>query len=163
MHARYALLALLLLTACANDGADAPPARSADDAIHIPFRDDGDLVFLDPDGQEVKAIDIEVAEGDSARARGMMQRQSFPENAGMLFLFEREEPQGFYMANTPLSLDIMYVNADSEIVHIAKYTRPYSSETIPSRAPAQYVVETPAGFADTYGITESYRVRWTRE
>jgi len=66
------------------------------------------------------------------------------------------------MANTPLSLDIIFVNGDSQIVSIAKYTRPYSTETISSQYPARFVVEVPAGFTDTYGILEGDRIRWRR-
>ena len=80
----------------------------------------------------------------------------------MLFIFNREEVQSFWMAHTPLSLDIMYVNADSQIVDIAKYTRPFSPSSITSEAPARFVVEVPAGFSDTHGITETDRVSWRR-
>ena len=112
--------------------------------------------------QDLATIDIEIAETDSSRERGLMQRTSLPDQSGMFFIFDREEPQEFWMANTPLSLDIFFVNADSQIVNIARYTKPYSSEHGPSIDPAMYVVETEAGFADTYGITESDQVRWTR-
>ena len=95
--------------------------------------------------------------------RGMMQRTSFPERSGMLFLFDQEEPQAFWMGNTPLALDLVFISADSQVVHVAKYTRPFSEAMIPSERPAQYVLEVPAGFADTYGINEEFRVRWERE
>lgn len=153
-----ALAALLLLAACANDEPAPDPVPAPDT---IPFREDGRLTFLAGD-EPIIEIAIEIADSDSAMMRGMMQRQAFPENSGMLFVFPVEEEQGFWMANTPLSLDLVFVNADSQVVHVAKYTRPLSDETIPSIDPAQYVVEVPAGFADTYGITEATRVRWRR-
>ena len=91
-----------------------------------------------------------------------MQRASLPDSSGMLFLFPQTEQSGFWMANTPLSLDIIFVNADSQIVDIAKYTKPLSSKNIPSQAPYRYVVEVPAGFTDTHGLVEGNRISWTR-
>ena len=154
------ILALLLLGGCGRETKEEPERDET--ASSIPFRKDGTLTFL-RDGAPVATIDIEIAETDSARARGLMQRTSLPEQSGMLFLFNREEMQSFWMANTPLALDIMFVDADSQIVDIARYTRPFSSSSIASESPARYVVEVPAGFSDRYGIAESDRVTWRRD
>ncbi len=157
MH-RLAFLAFcLLLIGCTKS--THRPASSLERSI--PFREDGRLAFM-RDGDTLVTIAIEIAETDSARQRGLMERTHLPERSGMLFIFEREEMQGFWMANTPISLDIIFVNGDSQIVSIAKYTRPYSTETISSQYPARFVVEVPAGFADTYGILEGDRIRWHR-
>lgn len=127
----------------------------------IPFRDDGDLTFF-RGGEEVVTIDIEIAESDSARIRGLMQRPSLPEKSGMLFLFERETMQIFHMSNTPLALDLLFTGSDSTVVDIDKYNRPFTSTLIRSDVPAQYVIEVPAGFADRYGLVEGERVHWIR-
>jgi uncharacterized membrane protein (UPF0127 family) len=66
------------------------------------------------------------------------------------------------MANTPLALDLFFLNADSQVVSIEKYAQPNTAASIPSEGPAQYVLETPAGFADSYGIVAGDRVRWRR-
>lgn len=63
----------------------------------------------------ITTIDIEIADNDTERAQGLMFRDSMPENAGML-LMETEEPQAFWMKNTILSLDIMFVNADRRAI-----------------------------------------------
>ena len=81
---------------------------------------------------------------------------------GMLFIFDQQQPQSFWMANTPLSLDMFFVDRDSQIVDIARYTRPLSPESVVSAAPARFVVETSAGYADSRGITEGVRVTWER-
>lgn len=151
------LAIVLMLTACENNRPH-PVQQPAD----IPFRTDGSLDFVRDDGSVATTIAIEIAETDSARVRGLMQRSSLPPQSGMLFIFEEEEMQGFWMANTPLALDIIYVAADSTIVSIAKYTRPFSPESIPSRRPAQFVVEVTAGFTDRHGIVEGDRIRWER-
>ncbi len=149
-------LALLLpLAACQETPEDQPPDAS------IPFRADGTLTFV-RGGEPITRIRIEIAESDSARTRGLMQRPSLPDSSGMLFVFPEEGPQSFWMANTPLSLDLFFASADSQIVHVAKYAAPYSPDPIASEAPAQYVVEVPAGFADTHGIVEGDRITWTR-
>ena len=155
-----AALGLFVGTGCGGGETEPPP--DSDEGTAIPFRRDGSLTFV-RGGEEVVSIDIEIAETDSARQRGLMQRESLPEQSGMLFIFDREEPQGFWMGNTPLSLDLIFVDADSQIVDVDKYNRPYDPSTIASDAPAQFVVEVPAGFADTYGISETGRVRWRRE
>ena len=152
------LLMLVLLAGCAGNGAE---PRGEVRAPDIPFREDGQLVFL-RNGTPIDTIRIEIAATDSARARGLMQRSGLPPRSGMLFIFDREEPQSFWMANTPLSLDMFFVGADSQIVTVRKYTRPLSPESVQSDAPAQYVIETPAGFADSRGITEGVDVRWER-
>jgi uncharacterized membrane protein (UPF0127 family) len=119
------------------------------------FRKDGEVRFMDADGNRLKLkIDVEVADNDDKRAQGLMYRDSMPEMSGMLFLFAAEEPQAFWMKNTHLSLDIIYVNADRRIVSIARNTKPYSLESIPSGKPAQYVVEVNAGFSERHQIKE---------
>lgn len=153
---RLLLLSLLFLAACGSDPQPRPLVES------IPFRQDGTLTFLHADGPAV-TIAIEIADTDSSRTRGLMQRTSLPDRSGMLFIFEEESMQGFWMGNTQLSLDLFFVAADSSIVTIHKYARPLSEATLAPAAPIQYVVETEAGFADTYGIVEGDRIRWRRE
>lgn len=154
----FAMLAMVL-SACGDWGQG---SENGDlDGEPIPFRMDGELTFL-RDGSENVTIEIEIAESDSARERGLMQRDSLPDLGGMLFIFPREETQSFWMANTPLALDLIFVDSDSQIVDIDKYTRPFSTGSIASDAPAQYVIEVKAGFSDTHGITEGDRVRWRR-
>jgi uncharacterized membrane protein (UPF0127 family) len=157
------LLVLLLagLPACTNDGGEPSSATTADTAT-IPFDKEGRLGFIQ-DGDTLVVLDIEVADTDSARTRGMMQREGFPsERSGMLFPFDEEQERNFWMANTPLALDLFFINADSQVVSIHKYAQPNTAEQIPSEGPAQYVLETPAGFADSHGLLEGDRVWWRR-
>lgn len=152
----FLLLSLLMLLAGCQD--DAPPDAEPPEEL-IPFRIDGALEFL-REGELLLMIDLEIAATDSAKMRGMMQRKSFPDRSGMLFLFDREEPRQFWMGNTPVALDMIFIDADSQIVDFAKYAQPFSAESILSVVPAQYVLEVPAGFSDTHGLIETDRVRW---
>ena len=142
-----------LLAACGQPAPEQTPAEPAEETINIPFRKDGTLT-LSRDGQTYRTLDIEIADTDSTRTRGMMQRESLPKDSGMLFIFEREEEQGFWMANTPLALDLIFVRADGRILSVAKYIQPMRTETVPSNGRAMYVLEVEAGYSDSIGIIE---------
>lgn len=165
---RFALLfafsIALLLTGCGQETAPAsnPADTPAAAEEKIPFRRDGTLTFL-RGGQPLMDIALEIADTDSARTRGMMQRTGFPDDrSGMLFIFDREAVQSFWMANTPVALDLLFISADSQVVDIHKYARPFSADNITGKAPARFVLEVPAGFTDREGITETDRVWWER-
>lgn len=156
------LTPLLFLVVLSAGCRDEPAARPAQPPAEIPFRNDGTLTFYREDGEDIVTIDVEIAQGDSATQRGLMQRGSLPDRSGMLFVMPSVERHGFWMANTPLSLDITFVSPDSTVINTAKYTTPYSAESVYAEGLAQFIVETPAGFTDTHGITAGDRVRWTR-
>ena len=119
------------------------------------FRKEGELEFLAKNKKDtIRKIDVEVADNDDERAQGLMYRKSMDDNKGMLFIFRNEEEQSFWMKNTVIALDIMFVNANKEIVKIHKNTTPFSEKSLPSEKPATYVVEVNGGFSDKYGIRE---------
>jgi uncharacterized membrane protein (UPF0127 family) len=80
----------------------------------------------------------------------------------MLFLFERQRRLGFWMRNTPVSLDIIFVGADMRVVNIRQRALPMSDVQHWSAGPAMYAVEVPAGFAERSGIGTDSRIRWHR-
>jgi len=134
-----------------NNGAESVP--------HTPvFRKDGELQFRDEKDDLLAAISVEIADNEEERIQGLMYRDSLPAMSGMLFMFETEEPQSFWMKNTRFSLDIIYISAEHKIVSISRNAKPYSLESIPSAGPAMYVVEVPAGFSSRYSLTEKCRV-----
>lgn len=151
---------VLLIAGCGGDAAD--PAPPAEQPQEVQFRDDGSLTFYRPGESDIVTIDIEIADTEEAITRGLMGRRSLPPLSGMLFLMPQTRIQSFWMANTPLALDITFVGADSTVINTAKYTRPFSSESHSSLEPARFVIETPAGFTDSHGIAPGDRVRWTR-
>ena len=88
------------------------------------FKKEGELVFLDKATKnEIKKIDIEIAEKALERQQGLMYRTSMPDSVGMLFIFEREELQSFWMKDTYISLDILYVSGENEIQTIYRNTK----------------------------------------
>ncbi len=122
------------------------------------FSKEGELTFQNKNGDFVDTIDIEFADNDNERATGLMYRDEMSENHGMLFIFPYESIQSFFMRNTIISLDILYINSDLEIVTIHKNTKPFSLESLPSSSPAQYVVEVIAGYTEKYKISEGDKV-----
>ena len=139
-----------------------PPViqRETDKVPEPQFKKEGDLTFLKSDGEKVKDIEIEIADNGPERQQGLMYRRSMDEAKGMLFIFQTEELQGFWMKNTYIPLDIMFVNKDKEIVKIHKNTTPFSETDLPSGKPAIYVVETVGGFADKYGLKEGDKIEF---
>ncbi|MDD3859069.1 MAG: DUF192 domain-containing protein [Bacteroidales bacterium] len=125
------------------------------------FRKDGELLFLQKEtNKELFKIDLEIASTDEERARGLMFRPEMAENQGMIFLFYKDEMQSFYMRNTIISLDIIYANSKKEIVDIYKNTNVLDDTSLPSKAPAMYVVEINGGLCDKYEIKEGDLIRF---
>lgn len=91
-----------------------------------------------------------------------MFREKMEDGQGMLFIFPSEEPEGFYMKNTIIPLDIIFINSKKEIVKIYKNTTPFSEQDLPSLKPAVYVVEVNAGFTDKNNIKEGDFIDWRR-
>jgi uncharacterized protein len=121
---------------------------------------DGELQFLRQDGSTIVSITIEIADTPEARIRGLMERWSLPDLHGMLFIFDSPEVQRFWMHNTPLSLDMIFVDENRRVLNIAESTTPMSKQTYASRGPAKYVVEVRAGFSQRHGIAEGMTIRW---
>jgi hypothetical protein len=103
-------------------------------------------------------VSVELAVSRDSQARGLMYRTELAESAGMLFVFDAEQERSFWMSNTPISLDILYIRSDATIVSIASRTTPYSEKTIPSRGPARYVLEVPGGWAERHGVKPGDRL-----
>lgn len=101
---------------------------------------------------------VELALTPRQRAHGLMFREEMAPDAGMLFLFEREAPRSFWMKNTYLPLDILFIDRTGRIVSIAPDTVPLSEASIPSGAPAMGVLELNAGVAAALGIAPGDRV-----
>ncbi|AOL93698.1 hypothetical protein BG023_11748 [Porphyrobacter sp. LM 6] len=103
---------------------------------------------------------VELADTPEAQARGLMFRTSLGDNEGMLFPSEVPAPRSFWMKNTPLSLDIIFVGADGRISNIAANTVPYSLDSVPSAGFAIAVLELRAGRAAELGIVPGDTVSW---
>ena len=126
------------------------------------FKKEGELLFISKDNNETLAvIDIEIADTDQKTMQGLMYRSSMPQNAGMLFLMPREDIQGFWMRNTYIPLDMIFVNSNKQIVTIHANTPPMNESSYISTAPALYVVEVNAGYCNKNNIKEGDKIDFT--
>jgi uncharacterized membrane protein (UPF0127 family) len=106
----------------------------------------------------VHAFSVELATNDAERARGLMFRKELPEGHGMLFDFDRDQPVSFWMHNTYLPLDMIFIRGDGSILRIAENTQPLSDKLIPSGGPVRAVLEVIGGTARKFGIAPGDRV-----
>lgn len=106
----------------------------------------------------VHPFTVEFVATDQERAQGLMYRKELPEGRGMLFDFKTEQNTEFWMKNTYISLDIIFIRADGRILRIAENTEPLSEKRIPSGGPIRGVLEVIAGTARKLGIAPGDRV-----
>jgi uncharacterized membrane protein (UPF0127 family) len=121
------------------------------------------VTFIEQSNEDVISVRAAVADDDDSRSEGLMNVHNLPDDAGMIFIFDDEAPRSFWMANSPISLDILFVNSEMEIVRIHRNTPPYSHENIVSEAPAKYVVEVNAGFTLNHDIREGMKISYTTQ
>ena len=143
-------------------GACADKAEPDTIAQDIPFTPEGVLDLYGPDSTLVARLVIELAETAQEQAQGLMYRRSLPERGGMLFIDENPKMQEFWMRNTPLPLDILFLDEAGRVINIVKRTKPYSDDRIRSTAPAAYTLEVRAGVTDRYGIDSTFTMSWER-
>ena len=98
---------------------------------------------------------IEVATTDEERARGLMYRRSLPENAGMLFIYDRPQRAAMWMKNTLIPLDMVFIAADGRVHRIESHTEPFSTAPIESEGEVAAVLELNAGQAGKIGLKAS--------
>ena len=104
-----------------------------------------------------KCFNIEIAQTTEELQKGLMYRQSLNENAGMLFIFDKDDIYSFWMKNTLIPLDIIWINKDNQIVYIASNVQPCKADSCAAYSPekeALYVLEINAGLSEKYGFKE---------
>ena len=106
----------------------------------------------------VHAFAVEFVDNDADRAKGLMYRKELPEGRGMLFDFHRDQEVSFWMQNTYIPLDIIFIRGDGRIQRIAENTEPLSERLIPSGGPVRGVLEVIGGTARKLGIAPGDRV-----
>lgn len=126
------------------------------------FTKQGEVTFYSQQGTPIITIDVEIADTDEKRELGLMGRPTLGERQGMLFLFDREHIASFWMKNTILPLDMIFINSYGTIVTIHENTTPFSEQTYTATAPTMYVVEVNAGFVARHSIRVGDRITWQR-
>jgi hypothetical protein len=106
----------------------------------------------------VHSFAVEMATTEAEREKGLMFRKELPEGRGMLFDFHREQEVGFWMQNTYIPLDMIFIQGDGRILRIEANTQPLSTKLIPSNGPVRAVLEVIGGTAEKLGIAAGDRV-----
>jgi hypothetical protein len=97
-------------------------------------------------------VDAEVAAFRDARTRGLMWRTQLPEGTGMLFIFPEAQPLNFWMKNTLIPLDIIFISKDRKIVNIQARAVPRTTDPRPADGDSQFVLEVPGGWSEKLGL-----------
>ena len=120
-------------------------------------RDRGPVAVIRGPGAAVE-VSLEVAATPAERERGLMYRSSLAEGRGMLFVFDEDRNYSFWMKNTLIPLDMIFISADHRIVGVRANATPLSTASIGVGAPSRYVLEVPGGWAARHGIAPGDRV-----
>jgi uncharacterized membrane protein (UPF0127 family) len=129
--------------------------------IKIEFKKEGELTVYKSDSDSIKAkFNIEIADDDYQRQTGLMHHRQLGNDQGMLFIFDDENFRSFYMKNTYIALDIIYLDKEGSIVHIIYDTKPLDETSLPSNEPAQYVLEINAGLAQTFDLQINDEIKY---
>lgn len=122
----------------------------------IPSSDDGTSAIskltIENKKSETIAFQVEIADDDAERAQGLMNRAEMPQDSGMLFVFPDEKFRSFWMKNTLIPLDILFIDSKGVVVHIHHHATPHDLTGIPSQMPAMYALEINGGQAASLGI-----------
>ena len=111
------------------------------------------------DGRTV-SFGVEIADTPSKREMGLQYRRDLAADRGMIFLFPAESQQSFWMKNTPLPLDMIFINRERKIVGIVEQTVPFSLDPRSVTAPSQFVLEINGGLAKRHAIKAGDAVRF---
>jgi len=142
-----ALLLAMTVASCGTAGGADGSGQDASDEPR-PVTLEGEKVPIRVAGIEVR---VEIADDEAERSKGLMFRQSLPEDEGMLFVYESPRPLGFWMRNTLIPLDIAYIDAQGRIVDIQQM-EPRDDTTHWSASDAQYALEMNAGWFEAHGV-----------
>lgn len=145
------LLVTIVLMSCTNDRIAPPPAA--------PAAAKGPRVVL-PDGF---VISVEIANDDELRARGLMFRDHLDPGTGMLFFFAEDGHYPFWMKNTRIPLDMIWIDSQRRVAHVKSRVPPCEVENCPSYPPnvqARYVLELAGGEAEKHGLKAGDTIRF---
>ena len=117
------------------------------------------LRFITPQGVESDAFSMEVMATDAERKQGLMFRRSVPPRQGMIFLFPEAKDHSFWMKNTFIPLDMVFVGSDWRVVGVLENVPPLTLDSRSVGAPSQYVLEFAGGTMKSIGVTAGTQVR----
>lgn len=129
-------------------------------AVSSACHDSRPAVVLHPQSGKPVTVFVEVADTPDTEMRGLMYRTHLDRDHGMIFLFDAESKHTFWMKNTPLPLDMVFISHDGRVVGIHANAEPFSLRTIDVEAPSRAVLEVNGGFAAAHGLAVGDRVTY---
>ena len=124
------------------------------------FQKEATLDLLQSNGELISTLNIEIANSSYERETGLMYRTNMEKNQGMLFIFDEESVLTFYMKNTYISLDLIFINGKREIISIYKNAKPNDLSSISSKLPSKYVLEVIQGVSDDLNLKIGDRINY---
>ena len=129
----------------------------------ITFTKEGTLsIFKQETDSLVTTLDIEIAESDYETQTGLMYRDAMEEHQGMLFIFPDVAMHSFYMKNTQISLDLIFIDDTLKIVSFKKNAQPMDESGLSSEVPVKYVLEINAGLAEKWSLETGDTIEFSR-
>lgn len=150
----------LSLTACSTQAA--PPAAEAQSAAVHPVSGLDVIPLTISQNGKTHRFKVEVARSPAEQSQGLMFRTEMAPDEGMIFPTAAPQFRSFWMRNTVMPLDLLFIGADGLVSNIAANATPYSEESIPSDGPVVAVLELVGGRAAELGIMPGARVTWDR-
>ena len=149
------------LAACSTQAA--PPAPVAEEASVHPVSGLQVIPLTIEQNGKTHRFRVEVARTPAEQSQGLMFRTELGPEEGMIFPSATAQFRSFWMRNTVIPLDLLFIGADGFVSNIAANAVPYSEDSIPSAGPVVAVLELAGGRAAELGITAGARVTWDRE
>jgi uncharacterized protein len=140
-------VSLLLSASCASH----PPAEPTTPSARV---------VLETSAGARHAVTVELARTDEERTRGLMNRRQLGADAGMLFLFSESEPRAFWMKNTLIPLDMLFIDEGGRVVAILERAEPLTLSPRDPGVPSRYVLEVNGGWAAAHGVRPGDKVRF---
>jgi len=147
------------LAACSTQAAQTAPAAAEASAVH-PFSGLEVIPLTVTQGGKTHRFRVEVAATAQQQDQGLMFRRSMAPDEGMIFPTAEPQVRSFWMKNTVIPLDLLFIGPDRRVLNIAANAEPYSLDSITSDGPAIAVLELNGGKAAELGITPGARVAW---
>lgn len=131
--------------------------------VKITFKKEGELQLKKAISDSILVtLDIEIADDEYQTQTGLMYRSDMENKQAMLFIFPNTDYRTFYMKNTKIPLDIIYISEEKTIVSIQKNAKPMDESSLPSEGPAKYVLEVNAGLSDLWSLEQGDSIEFSR-
>lgn len=138
--------------------------RSKVSPVEITFKKEGELSLLKASNDSlIQKLNIEIADDDYQTETGLMYRKSMEDSQGLLFIFPDSQYRTFYMRNTQIPLDIIYIDENRTILNIQKNAKPFDETSLPSEGPAKYVLEINAGLSTEWHLEKGDKIQFSKE